>query len=82
MLVNSRGAMTKSAAIDMPFTQWRQIFTVDDGAFSARRSPPGKVIKQAVSGGRPSNITRPLINTAPLRQASAAFAAKHALGID
>lgn len=42
VLVNNAGAMTKSAFIDMPFTQWRQILPwMSTARFSARRSPPG-----------------------------------------
>ncbi|EBK4679600.1 SDR family oxidoreductase [Salmonella enterica] len=79
VLVNNAGAMTKSAFIDMPFTQWRQIFTVDvDGAFLCAQIAARHMIKQG-EGGRIINITSVHEHT-PLPQASAYTAAKHALG--
>lgn len=79
VLVNNAGAMTKSAFIDMPFTQWRQIFTVDvDGAFLCAQIAARHMIKQG-EGGRIINITSVHEHT-PLPEASAYTAAKHALG--
>ncbi len=76
VLVNNAGAMTKSAFIDMPFTQWRQIFTVDvDGAFLCAQIAARHMIKQG-EGGRIINITSVHEHT-PLPQASAYTAAKH-----
>ncbi|MGS9064190.1 SDR family NAD(P)-dependent oxidoreductase, partial [Salmonella enterica subsp. enterica serovar Infantis] len=70
VLVNNAGAMNKSSLIDMPFTQWRQIFTVDfDGAFLCAQIAARQMINQG-EGGRSIKITSVQEHT-PLPQASA-----------
>jgi len=78
-LVNNAGAMTKAAFLDMPFEEWRSVFTVDvDGAFLCSQIAARAMVKQG-GGGRIVNITSVHEHT-PLPDASAYTAAKHALG--
>ena len=79
VLVNNAGAMTKAPFLDMPFDDWRNIFTVDvDGAFLCSQIAARQMVKQG-EGGRIVNITSVHEHT-PLPDASAYTAAKHALG--
>ena len=79
VLVNNAGAMTKAPFLDMPFDEWRNIFTVDvDGAFLCSQIAARKMVEQG-EGGRIVNITSVHEHT-PLPEASAYTAAKHALG--
>ena len=79
VLVNNAGAMTKAPFLDMPFEEWRGIFTVDvDGAFLCSQIAARQMVKQG-EGGRIVNITSVHEHT-PLPDASAYTAAKHALG--
>lgn len=79
VLVNNAGAMTKAPFLEMPFDDWRNIFTVDvDGAFLCSQIAARQMVKQG-EGGRIVNITSVHEHT-PLPQASAYTAAKHALG--
>lgn len=79
VLVNNAGTMSKAAFLDMPFADWRQIFTVDvDGAFLCSQLAARQMVKQG-EGGRIINITSVHEHT-PLPEASAYTAAKHALG--
>ena len=57
VLVNNAGAMTKAPFLDMPFDDWRTIFTVDvDGAFLCSQIAARQMVKQG-EGGRIVNIT-------------------------
>ena len=79
VLVNNAGAMTKAPFLEMPFDDWRNIFTVDvDGAFLCSQIAARQMVKQG-EGGRIVNITSVHEHT-PLPEASAYTAAKHALG--
>lgn len=79
VLVNNAGTMRKAAFLEMPFDDWRQIFTVDvDGAFLCSQLAARRMVKQG-EGGRIINITSVHEHT-PLPEASAYTAAKHALG--
>ena len=79
VLVNNAGAMTKAPFLEMPFDDWRNIFTVDvDGAFLCSQIAARQMVKQG-QGGRIINITSVHEHT-PLPDASAYTAAKHALG--
>lgn len=47
VLVNNAGAMTKAPFLDMPFDDWRNIFTVDvDGAFLCSQIAARQMVKQ------------------------------------
>lgn len=79
MLVNNAGTMSKAGFLELPFADWRQIFTVDvDGAFLCSQLAARQMVKQG-QGGRIINITSVHEHT-PLPEASAYTAAKHALG--
>ncbi|CBG89008.1 SDR family oxidoreductase [Citrobacter rodentium] len=79
VLVNNAGTMSKAGFLELPFADWRQIFTVDvDGAFLCSQLAARQMVKQG-QGGRIINITSVHEHT-PLPEASAYTAAKHALG--
>lgn len=79
VLVNNAGAMSKAPFLDLKFSDWRAIFTVDvDGAFLCSQIAARKMVEQG-EGGRIINITSVHEHT-PLPEASAYTAAKHALG--
>jgi len=79
VLVNNAGTMSKGGFLELPFADWRQIFTVDvDGAFLCSQLAARQMVKQG-QGGRIINITSVHEHT-PLPEASAYTAAKHALG--
>nr|WP_318380997.1 SDR family oxidoreductase [uncultured Enterobacter sp.] len=79
VLVNNAGAMTKAPFLDVKFSDWRSIFTVDvDGAFLCSQIAARYMVGQG-EGGRIVNITSVHEHT-PLPEASAYTAAKHALG--
>lgn len=51
VLVNNAGAMTKAPFLDMPFDEWRNIFTVDvDGAFLCSQIAARKMVGRGKEG--------------------------------
>lgn len=51
VLVNNAGAMSKAPFLEMPFDDWRNIFTVDvDGAFLCSQIAARQMVKQGEGG--------------------------------